>query len=114
MPHDPDCVFCKIAKGEIPAPKIYDDGELLAINDIHPAAPVHILIIPHDHVPTLLDLPDDRFDLVGKVFRLAAKLAREKGIADNGFKIMHNVNEWGGQRVFHLHFHLLGGKEFSF
>jgi histidine triad (HIT) family protein len=113
MTHDPTCIFCKIARGEIPAKKVYEDDKVFAINDINPLAPVHILIVPTAHVPTLMDLPDNQFDLVGHVFRVAAQLAKERGIAAQGFKVFHNVNDWGGQRVFHMHFHLIGGKKFN-
>lgn len=105
--HDPDCIFCKIAHGDIPAEKLYDDGEICVIKDIHPLTPVHLLIIPHVHTPTLLDLED--LSLVGKVFDVARKMAQEQGVAEQGFRIMHNVNEWGGQVIFHMHFHLLAG-----
>ncbi|MDP8225514.1 MAG: histidine triad nucleotide-binding protein [Candidatus Lernaella stagnicola] len=113
MDHDPNCLFCKIDQGEIPSEKLYEDDKVFAIKDIHPAAPVHVLIIPHAHIPTLLDVADDQFDLVAHVFRVACKLAKEFGVAEQGFKVLHNVNEWGGQRVFHIHFHLLGGKKWG-
>jgi len=113
MSHDPDCLFCKIDRGVIPAEKIYEDDRVFAINDIHPMAPVHVLIIPHRHVPTLLDVQEGEYDLIGHVFQVAARLAYEKGTAESGFKVLHNVNEGGGQRVFHLHFHLLGGKKYD-
>lgn len=112
MSQDPHCLFCKIDRGEIPAEKIYEDERVFAINDIHPAAPVHILIIPHRHVPTLLDAQGEDFDMIGHVFKIAAVLARDKGIT-SGFRVLHNVNEDGGQRVFHIHFHLLGGKKYD-
>ncbi len=113
MTHDPDCIFCKISRGEIPSEKLYEDDKVFAINDINPMTPVHVLIIPHVHVPTLLDMTDDQFDLIGHVFSVARKIAKEKGIAEQGFKVLHNVNDWGGQRVFHVHFHVLGGKKWS-
>ena len=113
MAHDPDCLFCKIDKGEIPSEKLFEDGRVYVIADIQPAAPVHLLIIPHDHTPTLLDLADDEFDIVGHVFKVACRLAKDNGVAEQGFRLVHNVNEWGGQRVFHLHFHLLDGKKYD-
>lgn len=112
MVRDPDCIFCKIDRGEIPSEKIYEDEKVFAIADLNPAAPLHILIIPHVHIPTLLDMQDADLGLVGHVFKVAAKLARDNGIAEQGFKVLHNVNQWGGQRVFHIHYHLLGGKKF--
>ena len=112
--HDKDCIFCKIAKGEIPSEKLYEDDDLFVIKDINPMMPVHLLIIPHDHVPTLNDLPKEKADIVGKVFMAAREMAKRNGIAEDGYRVLHNVNEWGGQRVFHMHFHLLGGKNLSF
>ena len=106
---DPDCLFCKIASGEIPSEKVYDDGEFFVIKDINPLAPVHLLIISYVHVPTLLDLPEVNANLVGKAFNIAKKMANDMGIAKQGFRIMHNVNKWGGQVIFHMHFHVLGG-----
>jgi diadenosine tetraphosphate (Ap4A) HIT family hydrolase len=105
--HDDDCIFCKIAHGDIPAEKLYDDGEIFVIKDINPLTPVHLLIIPHVHTPTLLDLQD--LNLVGRVFDVARKMAKEQGVDQQGFRILHNVNDWGGQKVFHIHFHLLAG-----
>jgi len=112
MSHDPNCIFCKIATGEIPAKKMYEDERVFAIADINPRAPVHLLVIPREHVPTLLDLPDRSFDLIGHVFQVMRKLAVEQGVAEQGFRLVHNVNDWGGQKVLHLHFHLLAGKKF--
>lgn len=109
MAKDNDCIFCKIASGEIPAEKIYDDGEVFVIRDIAPLTPVHFLIIPHDHVATLLDLEESKADIIGKIFLVARKVARDAGVAEQGFRVLHNVNEWGGQKVFHMHFHVLGG-----
>jgi len=113
MAHDPECIFCKIDRGEIPSEKLYEDDKVFVIADINPAAPVHLLIIPHEHTPTLLDLEDDQHDIIGHVFKVAAKLAKQKQVAEQGFKVLHNVNHWGGQRVFHIHFHLLGGRKFG-
>jgi len=114
MAQDPECIFCKISKGEIPSSKLYEDEKVFAVPDIHPHAPVHLLIIPHEHVPTLNDLPESAFDLIGHVFKVAVELAKRHGVAEQGYKLMHNVNDWGGQRLYHLHFHLLGGKQFGF
>jgi histidine triad (HIT) family protein len=104
-----DCIFCKIANGEIPAEKLYEDDEIFVIKDINPLTPVHLLVIPKKHVPTLLDLEEPDAGLVGKVFLIARKVAQEAGVAEQGFRVVHNVNDWGGQKVFHMHFHVLGG-----
>ena len=111
--HDPECIFCKIAAGEIPAEKLYDDGEIFVIKDINPLTPVHLLLVPHAHVPTLMDLPEQNADLIGKVFLVARQQAEKAGVAQQGFRLMHNVNEWGGQVVMHMHFHLLGGEKLT-
>jgi len=105
-----DCVFCKIVSGEIPSGKVYEDGEILAFNDIHPAAPVHILIIPKRHISTLSDAGDGDAALLGKLLLAAKNLAKEKGVADSGYRTLINCNRGAGQTVFHLHVHLLGGK----
>lgn len=104
-----DCIFCKIASGEIPAEKLYEDDEIFVIKDIAPLTPVHLLVIPKKHVPTLLDLEEPDAELIGKVFLIARKVAHEAGVAEQGFRVVHNVNDWGGQKVFHMHFHVLGG-----
>ena len=104
-----DCIFCKIAKQEIPTKLIYDDDLVVAFNDIHPKAPHHILIIPRQHIATLNDL--DNPDLGGHLLMVAKKLAAEIGIADAGYRLIINCNRNGGQEVFHLHLHLLGGRQ---
>ncbi len=108
-----DCIFCKIAKGEIPAEKLYDDGEIFCIRDINPMAPTHLLIIPYKHIPTLMDMASEDLPIVSKVYGVAQKMAREAGVDKDGFRVLHNVKEWGGQMVFHIHFHLLGGVKFG-
>jgi histidine triad (HIT) family protein len=104
------CLFCRIGAGEIPAAKVYEDAELFVIRDINPVAPTHVLIIPRKHVETLLDLTESDHALVGRVHALAAKLAREEGFADAGYRVVANCNRDGGQSVFHIHFHLLAGR----
>jgi histidine triad (HIT) family protein len=104
------CVFCDIIAGRKPAVTVYKDDVLLAIEDISPRAPVHLLIMPKRHVATLLDIqPDDRAWLSAVPF-VANRLAREHGIADSGFRLAVNVNRGGGQVIFHVHFHVLGGR----
>jgi histidine triad (HIT) family protein len=105
-----DCLFCKISRNEIPAEKVYEDGELFAIKDINPCAPTHLLIIPHRHVETLLDFAGTDRELIGDVHLLASDLAREYGFATDGYRVVANCNRDGGQTVFHVHFHLLAGR----
>ena len=103
-----DCIFCKIAAGQIPCNKIYEDDELLAFHDIRPAARVHFLIIPKLHVASMLDVTEAHEALLGKMMLLVPKLAREHGLGD-GFKTSINTGLAGGQEVFHLHIHVYGG-----
>ena len=105
-----ECVFCDIIDARTSAVKVYEDDALLAIEDIHPRAPVHLLIMPKRHVPTLLDLQPDDQHWVGAVPFVANHLAREREIADSGYRLVANVNHGGGQVIFHVHFHLMGGR----
>lgn len=103
-----DCVFCKIVRGEIPCRKVYEDDELLAFHDIHPAAPVHFMIIPKRHVVSLLEADDSHAPLLGRMMTMAPRLAREQGLS-TGFRTVINTGEGGGQEVPHLHIHIIGG-----
>jgi len=105
-----DCLFCKMANGAIPVKKVYEDEQLFAIEDINPVAPLHILIIPKQHLVNALDLAPENDQLIGAVHRVAASLARERGVADAGFRVVNNTNAGAGQSVFHIHFHLLAGR----
>ncbi|PNU21090.1 histidine triad nucleotide-binding protein [Geothermobacter hydrogeniphilus] len=105
-----NCIFCKIIAGEIPGNFVYQDEEIVVVEDIAPQAPHHYLLLPKKHIPTTLDLDLEDRELVGHIHRVAARIAREKGFADEGFRIVNNCNESGGQVVWHLHFHLLGGR----
>jgi len=105
-----DCVFCKIIKGEIPCSKVYEDDNILAFDDISPMAPVHVIIIPKKHIPTLMDIESTNMDVTGNLISAAQKVARIKKINDKGFRTVINCNAEGGQVVFHLHMHLLGGR----
>ncbi len=105
-----DCLFCKIIKGEIPSKKVYEDEKVFAFYDISPAAPVHVLIIPKEHIPSANALTAENAAVVGHIFTVAASIAKELGIAENGYRIVNNCGEDGGQTVHHLHFHLLGGR----
>lgn len=108
-----DCLFCKIAAGEIPANLVYEDERVVAFEDINPQAPKHLLIIPRKHIATTLDLQLEDAELVGHISLVAGKIARQLGIAEEGFRIVNNCNEAGGQVVWHLHYHLLGGREMT-
>jgi histidine triad (HIT) family protein len=105
-----ECIFCKIAAKKIPARIIYEDDRSVAFEDIAPQAPVHALIIPKKHVATVLDVTPEDHGLVGHLFKVAATVAKEKGIAEKGFRLVMNTNADGGQSVFHIHLHLFGGR----
>ncbi len=105
-----DCLFCKIINKEIPTDFIYEDEKLVAFKDISPQAPVHILIIPKDHIPSNNDITNENSAIVGHVFVLAKKLAKEYGL-EEGYRIVNNCKEHGGQSVNHIHFHVLGGRQ---
>ena len=104
-----DCLFCKMAAGEIKPDIIYEDEELLAFRDINPRAPVHILVIPKTHIATLNDLNDAT--LAGKLLLVTAQIAKQEGLAEEGYRTVINCNNNGGQEVYHLHVHLLGGRQ---
>jgi histidine triad (HIT) family protein len=106
-----ECLFCKIIRGEIPSDKVYEDELCYAFKDINPKAPVHLLIIPKRHYPTLNDLPDGEMEIVGHIHRVIKKLALEFGVAESGYRVLLNTNKEGGQVVFHLHYHLIGGRQ---
>lgn len=108
MTHDPNCIFCRIVKGELPAKKIHEDDEIVVFPDIHPAAPVHLLMVPKEHFATLADAHAKHEMLLGRMLLLAPRLAREQG-ATNGYRVVINNGPDGGQEVYHLHVHVLGG-----
>ena len=105
-----DCLFCKMASGEIKPDVLYEDDDVLAFRDINPQAPVHILIIPKRHVSTLNDLEERDAGMIGKLFLAAKNVAAQEGIDEAGYRTLINCNEQGGQVVFHIHLHLLGGR----
>lgn len=105
---DKDCIFCKIVKGEIPSKKQYEDGEVLAFDDLNPVSPIHVLIIPKKHIAKVADASEEDTKVLGKIQLVAAKIAKEKGIGDS-FRISNANGENAGQSVFHVHYHLLGG-----
>jgi len=105
---DPDCIFCKIVAGQIPSRKAFEDEELLAFHDIHPSAPVHVLIIPKRHIATLSDVGPQHDALLGRMMALAPRLMKQLGVT-NGFRTVVNTGPDGGQDVYHLHMHVMGG-----
>ncbi len=109
---DADCLFCKIVAGKIPAKIVHDDPEILAFEDINPQAPTHVLVIPKKHIPTLNDVTQDDEARMGRLFRVAADLAKQRGLADRGWRAVVNVNRDAHQLVFHVHLHLLAGRSF--
>ena len=107
------CLFCRIVAGELPAERLHDDESVIAIRDIAPRAPTHILLIPRRHIPSAADLLESDGTLLGRLFKVAADLARQAGIAEAGHRLVINVGLWGGQTVDHLHVHLMGGRPFE-
>ena len=103
-----NCLFCKIVRGEIPSRKVYEDDEVLAFHDINPVGPVHFILVPKQHLVSLMDAEEAHAALLGRLLLLAAKLAREQGL-ENGFRTVINSGKGGGQEVFHLHIHVIGG-----
>jgi len=106
-----NCLFCKMVAGEIKPDVVFEDDHVLAFRDISPQAPVHVLIIPKHHIATLNDLDDDR--LAGQLLLAAVKIAKQEGLAEDGYRTVFNCNRNGGQAVYHLHLHLLGGRQMS-
>ena len=109
-----DCIFCKIATGDIPSTRVFEDDVCIAFNDLSPQAPTHILIIPRDHVDSLDKAKNDHQATLGHLLLKAADIARQQGFAENGYRVVINTNSDGGQTVFHLHVHLLAGRPFVF
>jgi histidine triad (HIT) family protein len=109
----PDCLFCKIRDGQIPAKVVHRDDVCFAIEDIRPQAPTHLLVIPFQHIETVNDLTVEDRETVGHLFVASAKLAKERGTSENGYRLVMNCNRDAGQTVFHLHLHLLGGRGFT-
>ncbi|CAN7413379.1 MAG: histidine triad nucleotide-binding protein [Variovorax paradoxus] len=110
--HDPDCLFCKIAQGQIPSRKVHEDDEFFAFHDIRPAAPIHFLIVPKHHVASMAQVTDEHAPMLGRMLTLAPRLALQEGCnpyPDGGFRLVVNTGSEGGQEVHHLHLHVLGG-----
>jgi histidine triad (HIT) family protein len=108
--HDPNCIFCKIVVGQIPSRKAYEDEDVLAFHDIHPIAPVHVLVIPKQHIVSLVDVGEAHQGVLGRMLVVAPRIAREQG-SDDGFRVIMNTGRVGRQEVLHLHLHVLGGTE---
>ena len=105
-----DCLFCRMVAGQIPVEKLFEDDDLIAIEDINPQAPMHVLLIPKTHIATLNDLASEHDTLIGRLLRRASALAKERGYAERGFRTIFNTNREAGQSVFHIHLHLLAGR----
>ncbi|PUU94867.1 histidine triad nucleotide-binding protein [Halanaerobium sp.] len=106
-----DCLFCKISSGEMDTDFVYEDDQVVVFEDINPQAPVHLLIVPKKHIADLNHLEASENDLIGHVYQVAKKMAAENEIADSGYRLVSNCGDEGGQTVYHIHFHLLGGRE---
>jgi histidine triad (HIT) family protein len=109
----PDCLFCRVIAGELPSTKVHEDDLVVAIRDIAPRAPTHILLLSREHIASAAELGEAHASLLGRLFATAAELARREGITDAGYRIVTNIGRWGGQSVDHLHFHLMGGRAFE-
>lgn len=108
-----ECIFCKIVAGEIPCRKVYEDEHVIAFHDLYPAAPSHALVIPKKHVSTLMDFTGEDTELMGKVLRGVQHVAKDLGLDEKGFRVVNNMGEHGGQTVYHVHFHVLGGRHLT-
>lgn len=107
------CLFCKISRKEIPAQIVYEDEQMLAFHDIRPQAPTHILLIPRKHIATINEVADQDALLLGQIMIKAKEIAKQQGIAESGYRLVYNINAHGGQEVYHIHLHLLGGRQMS-
>ena len=110
---DPSCLFCRIVAGEIPATRVYEDEAVIAIRDIAPRAPSHVLFLPREHIVSAAELTPADGPMLGQLFGAAAAFARAEGLTEDGYRMVTNVGEWGGQTVAHLHVHLLGGRSMT-
>ncbi len=105
-----NCIFCKIINKEIPASMVFEDEKMIAFNDINPQAPIHVLLIPREHFASLNDIPEEKKNILSHLLLKARQIAQEKGTAEKGYRIVLNTEKDSGQEVFHIHFHLLGGR----
>ena len=108
-----DCLFCKIVSKEIPADIVYEDDKVLAFRDVNPQAPIHILIVPHKHISTINDANTDNQELLGYMILVAAQIAKDNGVEESGYRLVMNCNAQGGQTVFHIHLHILAGRQLT-
>jgi len=108
-----NCIFCKIANGEIPSNKVYEDEKVLAFRDIKPVAPVHILVVPKKHYASIMDIAGEEMDITAHVSTVIQRIAKEEGIAADGFRVVINCGKNGGQEVDHLHYHILAGRNLT-
>ena len=106
-----DCLFCKIIKGDIPSTQVYEDEFVYAFKDINPEAPVHILVVPKKHIKSMNEIEETDENLIGKIFFAIKKIAKEQGVAEQGYRVISNCGKDAGQTVMHLHFHILGGRK---
>jgi histidine triad (HIT) family protein len=106
-----ETLFTKIIHGDIPSTEVYSDEEFYAFRDINPCAPTHVLIVPRKPIPSIADADDKDAAMLGRLLLVAAKIARQEGLSENGYRLVINTGDWGGQTVFHLHLHLIGGRE---
>jgi histidine triad (HIT) family protein len=113
MTTDPSCLFCRIVADELPSTRVHEDDAVIAFRDIAPRAPTHVLVIPREHIASAADLTEAHGPILGRLFAVAADVARSEGIADAGYRVVTNVGRWGGQSVDHLHFHVMGGRAFD-
>lgn len=107
---DADCLFCRIISGQVPGDIVYQDDQVVAMRDRYPKAPTHVLILSREHIPSLREITEEHSGLMAHIIHTGARLAREFGIAEDGYRLAVNVGAWGGQAIYHIHFHLLGGR----
>ncbi|HIJ60892.1 MAG TPA: histidine triad nucleotide-binding protein [Nitrospirae bacterium] len=105
-----DCIFCKILQKQIPSKIIYEDDLVVAFEDVNPQAPIHTLVIPKKHIPTIAECHEEDYSLIGHIHKVINEIAKQKGLTERGYRIVNNCNAEAGQTVFHIHFHLLGGR----
>ncbi len=110
---DPDCLFCKVVAGDIPAERVYESEHVIGFRDINPQAPTHVLFIPKEHIPTINDIDEAHHALVGELFGAAKSVAASEGHAHDGYRVVMNCNEGAGQSVFHIHLHMLAGRRLT-
>ena len=106
-----NCIFCKIVSGEIPSDFVYEDDLMVAFNDLNPQAPTHVLFVPKKHIDSLDTASEEDFEAFGKIFKAIGEYAKKEGFSEDGYRIVNNVNKMGGQDVYHIHFHLIAGRQ---